>query len=381
MDFAWSKEQQELRSGILDFARGSLNDGLNERDARGEFNVDGWKRCAQAGIHGLPMPVEYGGMGQSALTTVGVLEQLGLGCRDNGLVFSINAHMWTAEMPILHFGSEAQKQRYLPGLISGELIGGNAMTEPSAGSDAYSLTTSAKRTGDRYLLNGNKVFISNGSIADVLIVYATVDKAKGANGISAFIVEKGMPGLSVSGHVDKMGLRTSPMGELFFDDCEVPAENLLGGEGAGVSLFTHSMTWERACILASAVGAMERLLQESVKYAKSRKQFGQSIGKFQMVASRIVDMKLRVETARALLYRAAWLRDQGRSIFQEAAIAKLHISESWVQCAQDALQIHGGFGYMRESGVERDLRDALGSRIYSGTSEIQRVLIASLMGL
>jgi alkylation response protein AidB-like acyl-CoA dehydrogenase len=381
MDFAWSKEQQELRKGALDLARGALNEGLAERDARGEFNREGWKQCAAAGIHGLPMPVEYGGMGQDALTTVGVLEQLGLGCKDNGLVFSINAHMWTAEVPLLHFGTDEQKQRWLPGLVSGELIGGNAMSEPSAGSDAYSLTTTAERKGDRYILNGSKVFISNGSIADVLLVYATVDKSAGPNGISAFLVEKDMAGFSTGGHVEKMGLRTSPMAELFFDDCEVPVENRLGNEGHGVSLFTHSMTWERACILASAVGAMERLLKDSVKYAKTRKQFGQSIGKFQMIQSRLVDMKLRVETARALLYRAAWLRDQGRSIFQEAAMAKLHISESWVRCAEDAMHIHGGYGYMKEYDVERELRDALGSRVYSGTSEIQRVLIASLMGL
>ncbi len=381
MDFAWSAEQKELRQGILEMARGSLNDGLRERDERGEFNREGWQKCAEAGIHGLPMPAEYGGLGLDALTTVGVLERLGYGCHDNGLVFSINAHMWTVEMPLLHFGSDEQKKRWLPRLCSGELIGGNAMTEPASGSDAYSLATSAEKRGDRYVLNGNKVFITNGSVADLLVVYATLDPSKGASGISAFVVEKGSPGFSVVGEADKMGIRTSPMADIFFDDCEVPVENRLGAEGDGVALFTHSMTWERACILASAVGAMDRLLETTIRYAKTREQFGQRIGKFQMVGSKIVDMKLRVETARGLLYRAAWLRDQGRSIFIDAALAKLHISESWVRCAEDALQIHGGYGYMRETEIERELRDALGSRIYSGTSEIQRVLIASLLGL
>ncbi len=381
MDFGWTKEQKELRSGIEELAKGELNEGLVERDVNGEFNHKGWLQCAEAGIHGLPVPTEYGGLGQDTVTTVGVLERLGYGCRDNGLIFSINAHMWTLSIPILHFGTDEQKKRWLPGLCNGSLIGGNAMSEPSSGSDAYSLTTTARPDGDSYVLNGNKTFVSNGSVADVALVYATTDPEKGPAGISAFIVEKGTPGFEATGHIEKMGNRTSPMADLFFDDCRVPAENRLSSEGDGVSLFTHSMTWERACILSSAVGAMDRLVEMSVRHAKTRKQFGQAIGKFQMIASRIVDMKLRVETARALLYKAAWLRDQGRSIFLESAMAKLHISESWIATAQDAMHIQGGQGYMREGEVERELRDALGSRIYSGTSEIQRVLIASLMGL
>lgn len=381
MDFAFTKEQKELREGVLEFARGALNEGLLERDAKGEFNREGFKLCAEAGIHGLPIPKEYGGLGLDTVTTVGVLERLGYGCKDNGLVFSINAHMWTLGIPIAHFGTEEQKQRWLPGLCNGDLIGGNAMSEPSAGSDAYSLKTTAIRDGDDYVLNGNKIFVTNGSVADLALVYATTDPEKGPRGISAFLVEKGTPGFSCSGHADKMGIRTSPMGDLFFDDCRIPAANRLGPEGDGTSMFTHSMTWERACILASAVGAMDRLLETTIRYAKTREQFGQAIGKFQMVSSRIVDMKLRVETARSMLYRTAWLRDKGRSIFLESAMTKLHISEAWVACAQDAMHVQGGYGYMKESEVERELRDALGSRIYSGTSEIQRVLIASLLGL
>jgi hypothetical protein len=208
-----------------------------------------------------------------------------------------------------------------------------------------------------------------------------VDPAKGARGVTGFLVEQGFPGVRLGAPLQKMGIKTSPMCEVFLDDCEVPEENRLGREGAGSNLFTHSMTWERSCILASAVGSMQRLLETAIAYSKTRKQFGKPIGNFQLVADKIVNMKLRLETARSLLYQAAWLRSLGRSIFLEAALAKLHISESWVRCAEDAIQIHGGYGYMEEAELERELRDALASRIYSGTSEVQRMIIASLLGL
>ena len=381
MDFGWSEEQKQFRDSVLTFARAELNEGLIERDRTGEFNRDGWKQCAAMGIMGLPIPERYGGIGADSVTTVGVLESLGQGCKDNGLVFSINAHMWTAEMPLLTFGTEDQKTRYLPGLCGGELIGGNAISEPESGSDAFSLATTAKLEGDRYILNGSKVFVTNGSIADVIVVFATVNAGDGPGGITAFLVEPAFPGFNVTRTTDKMGLRTSPMAEIFLEDCQVPVDSRLGREGAGRHIFTDSLTWERACILAGAVGSMQRLLDTCVDYARSRKQFGQPIGKFQLVASRIVDMKLRLETARSLLYRAAWLRSLGRSIFLEAALAKLHISESWVKSAQDAIQIHGGYGYMTEFEVERELRDATASTLYSGTSEIQRIIIAGILGL
>lgn len=381
MDFNWSEDQARLRASVLEFARRDLNDGYAERERDGVFDREGWTKCAQMGVHGLPVPEKYGGMGLDALTTVGVLESLGYGCLDNGLLFSINAHMWTLEMPILAFGTEQQKEHYLPRLCSGELIGGNAMSEPDSGSDAYNLRTTATRRGDSYVLEGSKLFVTNGSVADVLLVFANVDREKGANGVSAFLVDRGTPGLSVTKRVAKMGLSTSPMAELFFDGCAIPVEARLGKEGAGKNIFTHSMTWERGCILASAVGSMERLLDMSIRYAKERKQFGQPIGKFQLVATKIVDMKLRLESARHMLRHSAWLKDQRRSIFLEAALTKLAISDAWVKCAEDTLQIHGGYGYLKESEIERELRDAIGSRLYSGTSEIQRVIVASLLGL
>jgi alkylation response protein AidB-like acyl-CoA dehydrogenase len=381
MDLGWSKEQTELRDAAAELGPRTLNEGLSERDRRGEFHAAGWKQLAEFGIQGLSIPREYGGMGLDALTTVGVLESLGYGCKDNGLLFSANAHMWTAAVPILSFGTEEQKRRFLPGLCDGSLIGGNAMSEPESGSDAFGLRTTAEHRGDRYVLRGSKVFVTNGPVADLVVVYATVDASRGARGVTAFVVERGSPGFQVSRSMEKMGLRSSPMAELFFDDCEIPEENRLGKEGAGSSLFTHSLTWERGCILSSGVGTMQRLLEMSIDYARTRKQFGQAIGKFQLVASRIVDMRLRVESARALLYKAAWLRSQGRSVFLEAAMAKLHVSELWLATAQDALRIHGGYGYMQDLELERELRDATAGVLYSGTSEVQRLIIAPLLGL
>ena len=379
MDFSWSPQQTELFDAIGAFATGELNDNLVDNDRRSVFNRAGFKKCGEMGILGLPVPAEFGGLAQDPLTTVGALERLGYACRDNGLVFSLNAHMWTAVMPLVEFGTPEQKRQYLPGLCNGDLVGGNAMSEPSSGSDAYSLRTTAVKKGDRYVLNGSKIFVTNAPVADVIVVFARTEKDKGAAGISAFLVDRWTRGLTVGKKLEKMGLRTSSMAELFFDDCEVPETSRLGREGAGPALFTHSMTWERGCILASAVGSMQRLLETCVKYAKSRKQSGRPIGQFQLVGTRLVDMKLRLETARYMLYHSAYQRMLGRAAIMEAAMAKLYISESWAKSCEDAIQIHGGYGYMTDFEIERELRDAIGSRIYSGTSEVQRNIIASLM--
>lgn len=379
MDFSWSQQQQELFNGISRFASRELNHNLIENNRNGVFNRNGWKKCGGLGIQGLAVPSEYGGLGQDPLTTVGALEQLGYACRDNGLIFSLNAHMWTVCTPLVAFGNEDQKRRFLPGLCNGDLIGGNAMSEPDSGSDAYALRTTATRRGDKYILHGSKTFVTNGPVADVIVVFATIDKSKGVSAISAFLVEKSFPGFSVAKTLDKMGLHTSPTAELFFDECEVPEANRLGKEGVGSSVFTHAMTWERGCILASAVGSMQRVLETCIRYAKQRKQSGQPISKFQHVATKIVDMKLRLETARYMLYHNAYQLGIGRTPIVEAALAKLHISECWVRSCEDAIQIHGGYGYMVEYEIERELRDAIASRIYSGTNEIQRNVIASLL--
>lgn len=381
MDFSWSEEQLALRKAIISFAKQELDKNLIELDREEAFDREGWKKCAEMGIHGLPVPPEYGGQGADILTTVCALEALGYGCRDNGLIFSINAHMWSAEIPFLMFGTEAQKRRYLPPLTNGDWVGIHAMTEPSSGSDAFSLRARAERKGDRYVINGSKTFITNAQIADVVIVFANLDPTKGAAGITAFIVDKGTPGFTVSGKLHKMGLRTSPMAELAFVDCEVPVENVLGKEGAGTAIFTASMEWERICILASHLGAMQRMLEICVKYAGARKQFGHPIGKFAAISGKVAEMDIRLETARLVLYKAAWLKKQGKHPLREAAIAKAYVSEACIQTCLDAVQIHGGYGYMTEYELERELRDAISGKIYSGTTEIQKMIIAGLQGL
>jgi alkylation response protein AidB-like acyl-CoA dehydrogenase len=381
LDFSLSAEQEELKAAAVAFARQELDKDLAARDAAGEFSPSAWRACAKFGIQGLPVPAELGGAGAGILTTVLVMEALGYGCHDNGLIFSLNAQMWSLQLPLVKFGTPAQQQAYLPGLLSGDLIGVHAMTEPDSGSDAYGMRTRVERDGDHYVLNGTKLYITNAPVSDVVLVFAVhPDKSKMA-GISAFLVEKGTPGFSVTRGLDKMGLRTSPMGEVVLDGCRIPAENRLGAEGAGMAIFNSSMTWERSCILASALGAMQRQLEACVEYGRVRKQFGQSIGKFQAVSNKVADMYLRLEAARLLVYQAAWLGQQGKPVLAEAAAAKLFTSEAWVASSLDAIQVHGAYGYMKESGIERDLRDAVASTIYSGTSEIQRVILARMLGL
>jgi alkylation response protein AidB-like acyl-CoA dehydrogenase len=381
MDFEWNEDQRMFRESVIGFAHRELGDDMIRRDAEGTFNREAWQKCANFGIQGLPVPVEYGGQGADPLTIVLAMEALGYGCKDNGLIFSLNAQMWSCEIPIVKFGTEAQRRRYLAGLCNGSLIGVQGMTEPGSGSDAFSLTTTAEKKDDRYVLNGGKTFITNAPVADVFIVFASTDRNKGFAGLSAFLVDRTAPGLVIGQPFNKMGLRTSPMTELAFQDCEVPQENLLSNPGAGMAIFSASMEWERSFILASVVGTMERQLERCISYARERKQFGQPIGKFQAVSHKIVDMKLRLETARLLLYRLGWRKGQEKSVLLESAMTKLYLSECFVQSSLDALQIHGGYGYMTEYELEREVRDSIGSRIYSGTSEIQRNLIARYLGL
>jgi alkylation response protein AidB-like acyl-CoA dehydrogenase len=381
MDFSWTTDQLEWKKHVVSFAQKELNKNILSRDGRSEFSRENWTKCASFGILGLPIPESYGGIGADILTTVAAMEGLGYGCRDNGLIFAMNAQMWSVQLPILKFGSEEQKQRYLPGLCNGSFIGAHGMTEPNSGSDAYSLQTRAQRKNNGYVLNGTKTFITNAAVSDIALVFATIDPSRGTGGITAFIIEKGTPGFSTSREIEKMGLRTAPLGELILEDCFVPEDSRLSAEGAGTSIFSSAMEWERSCILASEVGAMERQLEECIKYAKERKQFGESIGKKQSVANRIADMKVRLETARLILYKVAWLKNQGKPAAMEAAIAKLFLSECFVDSGFDAIRIHGGYGYATEFEVERDLRDAIGGTLYSGTSDIQRVIIARLLGL
>jgi alkylation response protein AidB-like acyl-CoA dehydrogenase len=352
-----------------------------ERDARGEFSREVWKQCAEFGIQGLPVPVEYGGGGRGLTDTILAMEALGYGCRDNGLMFSLNAQMWSFELPLVHYGTEAQKTRYLPRVCRGEVIGAHAVTEPDHGSDAMSMQSRYRRDGDHYVLNGSKTFVTNGPVCDVVLAFATVDPKFRAAGVTGFLVERGTPGMTLSNPIPKMGLRTSPMGEVVFEDCRIPVENRVGGEGTGFAVFNSAMEWERACIFASHLGTMQRILDTTIAYAKTREQFGQPISKFENVANKIVDMKVTIEAARLLLYRVGAIKDGGGDAVLEAAMAKLFISEAHVRQALDAIQIHGGYGYTTEYEIERELRDAIPGKIYSGTSEIQRKIIARILGL
>jgi alkylation response protein AidB-like acyl-CoA dehydrogenase len=381
MDFEFTKEQLEFKQNAIRFAQKVLNEGVIERDRDAVFSRELWKRCANFGIQGSAFPEQYGGNNADILSTVLLMEGLGYGCKDSGLIFAINGQMWTVQMPILSFGTEAQKNKYLPKLCNGEWIGAHGMTEPDSGSDAFSLNTMAKRDGDYYILNGTKTFSTCASEADVFIVFATVDKRKGFMGVTGFIVDKDFPGFSVSKPIEKMGLRTAPFSELILDECRVPVENRLGKEGNGASIFDVAIEWERSCILASLLGGMERQLEQCIKYTKGRKQFGKPIGKYQSIANKIVDMKVRMETSRLLLYNLAWKKKTKGKATMEAAITKLYLSESWIKSCLDAIQIHGGYGFTTEYELERDLRDSIGSTLYSGTSEIQRNIIARYLSL
>ncbi len=376
MNFDLTPEQQTLQSAAIEFARKELNNNMIERDAQQVFSRDGWEKCAAFGVQGMPIPKDYGGRGADPITTIAMMEGLGYGGSDQGLLFSINAHMWTNSIPLLKYGTTEEKRKYLPGLCDGSLIGANGASEPNAGSDIFSMQTRVRKDGSDYILNGGKIFVTNAPVADLFTMYATLDPQIGAAGICAFIVEKGTRGLSVGKKKDKMGLRTALMAELLLEDCRVPGTALLGREGRGVEVFSCSMAWERACILATCLGTMRRQLERCVEHARRRKQFGQAIGKFQSVANRIVDMKLRYETARLLIYKVGWLMQSEQSADMDAAMAKLYVSESFVKSCMDAIQIHGARGFLTEFELEREMRDSVGSTLYSGTSEIQRNIIA-----
>jgi alkylation response protein AidB-like acyl-CoA dehydrogenase len=381
VNFEFSEEQVALKRSAINFAQKVLNNGVIERDREALFSRELWRKCADFGIQGSSFPEEYGGVNNDIFSTMMLMEGLGYGCKDSGLIFAINGQMWTVQMPILRFGTDAQKKRYLPGLCNGELIGANGVTEPDSGSDALSLRTSARREGDYYILNGSKTFCTSAPVADLFMIFATVDKGKGFMGVTAFLVEKDFPGFRVGRAIEKMGLKTAPMAELILEDCKVPVENRLGKEGNGAAIFEDTAEWERTGLFASILGAMERQLEQCIKYSRERKQFGREIGKYQSIANKIVDMKVRMETSRVLLYKVAWMKQTVGKAAMDAAIAKLYLSEAWIRSCLDAVQIHGGYGYTTEYEVERDLRDSIGSTIYSGTSEIQKNIIARYLGL
>lgn len=383
MDFSLTKVQQQLKSDFSEFAKKVLNTSIYERDKDLSFSKEDWQKCADFGVLGISVSPEYGGykIKLDLLSATLAMEGLGYGCRDNGLPFALSAQMWTVQLPIEQFGTDEQKQRFLPPLISGKKIACHALTEPNAGSDVFSMQTSATKVDGGYILNGEKCLITLAPVADLALIFAVTNSKLGKWGISAFIVETNTMGFTVSSNKEKMGLRTVPIGSLYFKDCFVPEKNRLGKEGAGWSITNHSLEYDRCSILASQLGAMEYQLEQSIAYVKERKQFGKSVGEFQSVSNRIADMKLRLETSRLLLYNVAWIKDQGRPAMLESSLLKLQLSESYVLSSLDTIRNHGGYGYLSENEVERDLRDSVGGVIYAGTSDIQRNIISKLLGL
>ena len=380
MDFELSQEQKAFFKEVKDFAEKEIAPFTEEYDRSSEFFWDGWKKMGDMGLLGLPFPEEYGGSDAGALDTAIAMDAFAAGGGDAGVSLSWGAHTIIGAVPIWVMGSEELKQRYLPGICTGEKISCFGLTEPDAGSDAASVKTTAVRDGDGYVINGSKMFITNGPICDLCIVVAVTDKEKGAAGISTFIVDRETPGFEVSRELDKMGNRTSPTAELAFNECRVPAANLLGDEGDGFyGVGKATLEWERAIMVAPAVGAMDANINRCIEYAKERKQFGRPIGKFQAVAFKIAEMKCLLDAARLLVYRVAWMKDQGIPAMMEACVCKLYVTESAFKVANEAVQIFGGYGYIREYPVERTLRDAKLGTIGAGTSEIQKMIISRLL--
>ncbi len=376
----WSDEQKTLRKS-LDQYHEALSAGHIEDDAANVFPRQKWELIRETGVLRLPFDPQWGGLGHDALTMVYVLENLGYGCRDSGLLFSVATQIVSVALPIQRFGSDELKERYLRRLVDGEILGAHAISEPEAGSDATSMTTTATGDGDGYILNGKKAFCTSGPVADVITVYAKMDVEGGATGITAFLVEADTPGLRVGEPIPKMGLNTSPIGELEFTDCRVPRQNVLGKIGSGFFILEHVMTWEILCIFIMMVGEMQHRLERCIDYAKKRVQFGRPIGSNQYIAGLIVDQKIGVETSRKHLYDTAARFAKRRSVTAEISMVKIVTSEANLASALAAVQIFGGRGYMREAGLEKDLRAAVGAPIYSGTNEMQRVRLAAMLGV
>lgn len=374
MDFTLSKEHEMARNLFRDFAVNEVKPLAQEIDETERFPMETVEKMGKYGFMGIPIPEEYGGQGCDALTYSMCVEELSKVCGTTGVI--VSAHTSLCVMPIYKFGTEDQKKKYLPDLCSGKKIGAFGLTEPGAGTDAAGQQTKAVLEGDHYVLNGSKIFITNGGVADVFVIFAMTDKSLGTKGISAFIVEKDFPGFSIGTLEKKMGIRASSTAELIFQDCIVPKENLLGALGKGFSIAMQTLDGGRVGIASQALGLAEGALEVTINYTKERKQFGKSISKFQNTQFQLADMYAKVEAAQLLVYKAAIAEDTQKVFSKEAAVAKLFAAETAMEVTTKAVQLHGGYGYTREYDVERMMRDAKITEIYEGTSEVQRMVIA-----
>jgi butyryl-CoA dehydrogenase len=374
MNFELTENQKMIRDMVRGFAEREIAPVAAELDQKEEYPKEILKKMAQLGLLGIIVPPQYGGAGADTVSYALVVEEISKKCASTGVVTSV--HNSLASWPIMKFGTDEQKEKYLPILSKGEKIGAFAATEPNAGSDLGALESTAVLEGDEYVLNGTKTFITSGSEAGVIIVFASTDKSAGSKGLSAFIVENDMQGFKVGSIFEKMGINASCTAELIFEDMRVPKENLLGTEGEGFKIALMTLDGGRIGIGAQAVGIAQAALDESIEYAKQREQFGRPISKFQAIQWMIADMATRIDASRLLVLNAAYTKDQGKRFSKEAAMAKLFAAETAVDAALKAVQIHGGYGYTKEYVVERLFRDAKITEIYEGTSEIQRLVIA-----
>ena len=374
MNFGLTREQELVRQMVREFAVNEVKPIAAEIDETERFPMENVKKMAELGMMGIPFPKEFGGAGGDVLSYIITVEELSKVCGTTGVI--VSAHTSLCTSLIYENGTPAQKEKYLVPLAKGEKIGAFGLTEPGAGTDAAGQQTTAVLDGDNYILNGSKIFITNGGVADTFIVFAMTDKSQGTRGISAFIVEKDFPGFSIGKKEEKLGIRASSTTELIFENCIVPKENLIGKEGKGFSIAMKTLDGGRIGIAAQALGIAEGAYEESVKYMKERKQFGRSLSAFQGLQWMIAEMETKIEAAKLLVYKAAWLKQNKLPYSVDAAKAKLFAAEVAMDVTTKAVQLHGGYGYTKEYPVERMMRDAKITEIYEGTSEVQKMVIA-----
>ncbi|WP_371069709.1 acyl-CoA dehydrogenase [Sediminibacillus sp. JSM 1682029] len=377
MDFQLTDEQEMLRKMVRDFAKNEVEPSAAERDEEERFDRELFDKMAGLGLTGIPWPEKYGGIGADFVSYVIAVEELSRVCASTGVTLS--AHISLASWPLYKYGSENQKQTYLAELARGEKLGAYALSEPGAGSDVASMKTTARLDGDSYVLNGSKVWITNGGVADTYIVFAKTDRDAKHRGISAFIVEKGMAGFTFGKKEKKLGIRSSPTTELVFENCRVPKENLLGAEGQGFKIAMTTLDGGRNGIAAQALGIAQGALDASVSYAKEREQFGKPIARNQGISFKLADMATEIEAARLLTYQAAWLESNGQPYGKASAISKLFAGDAAMRITTEAVQVFGGYGYTKDYPVERYMRDAKITQIYEGTNEIQRLVIGRML--
>lgn len=377
MNFQLTEEQEMLRKMVQDFARKEVEPTAAERDEEERFDREIFDKMAELGLTGIPWPEEYGGIGADYVSYVIAVEELSRVCASTGVTLS--AHLSLASWPIYKYGNEEQKKNFLYRLATGEALGAYALSEPGAGSDVASMRTTAKLDGDHYILNGSKVWITNGGVADIYVVFAKTDVDARHKGISAFIVEKGTEGFTFGKKEKKLGIRSSPTTELIFENCKVPKENLLGAEGEGFKIAMTTLDGGRNGIAAQAVGIAQGALDAATNYAKDREQFGKPIAHNQGISFKLADMATEVEAARLLTYQAAWLESEGLPYGKASAMSKLFAGDAAMRITVEAVQIFGGYGYTKDYPVERYMRDAKITQIYEGTQEVQRLVIGRMV--